>query len=84
MTCLNTMYNLTVLICDCFLRAGEEKFLAKNLQGPSHLLLPFRLHLMLLSAQLGLPLLPNRLVRWRMLQRKLLDHWTAPLEMPGR
>jgi hypothetical protein len=78
------MYNLTVLICDCFLRTGEEKFLAKNLQGLSHLLLPYHLHLTLLSTQLDLPLLPNGLIRWRMLQRKLLDRQTALLEVPGR
>jgi hypothetical protein len=84
MTCLHTMYNLTVLIYDCFLRTGEEKFLARNLQGPSHLLLPFRLPLTLLSAQLGLPLLPNVLARWRMLQRKMLDHQTALLKVPRR
>jgi hypothetical protein len=61
------MYNLTILICDCLLRTEEEKFLAKNLQGPSHLLLPFHLRRMLLLAQLGFLLPPSLLARWRML-----------------
>jgi hypothetical protein len=78
------MYNLTILICDCLLRIEEEKFLARNLQGPSHLLLPFHLHRTLLLAQLGLPLLPSMLARWQMLQRKVLDHQIAPLKVPRR
>jgi hypothetical protein len=74
MTCLHTMYNLIILICDRLLRTEEERFLARNLQGPSHLLLPFHLRRMLLLGQLGFLLLPSMLARWRMLQRKVLDH----------
>jgi hypothetical protein len=65
------------------LHTEEEKLLAKNLQGPSHLLLPSHLRQTLLLVQLGLPLL-NMLARWRMLQRKVLDHQIAPLEVPRR
>jgi hypothetical protein len=78
------MYNLIILICDCLLRTEEERFLARNLQGPSHLLLPFHLHWMLLLAQLGLPLLPSMLARWRMLQKKVLDRQFAPLKVPRK
>jgi hypothetical protein len=80
---LHTMYNLTILICDCLLRT-EEKLLARNLQEPNHLLLPFHLHRMLLLTQLGLPLLPSMLARWRMFQRKVLDCQIAPLKVPRR
>jgi hypothetical protein len=73
---------LTVLIC--FLHTEEEKLLARNPQGPNHLLLPSHLRQTLLLVQLGLPLLLNMLARWRMLQRKVLDHQIAPLEVPRR
>jgi hypothetical protein len=66
------------------MRTEEEKLLARNLQEPNHLLLPFHLHRMLLLVQLGPPLLLNMLARWRMIQRKVLDHQIAPLEVPRR
>jgi hypothetical protein len=66
------------------LRIGEEKFLAKNPQELSHPLLLFHLHRTLLLAQLGLPLLLSVLAKWRMLQKKVLDHQIAPLKVPRR
>jgi hypothetical protein len=62
----------------------EERFLARNLQEPSHLLLPFHLHQTLLLAQLGLPPLLSISARWRMFQKKVLDHQIALLKVPRR
>jgi hypothetical protein len=78
------MYNLTILIRDYLLHTEEEKFLARNLQGPSHLLLPFHLHWTFQPAQLGSQLLPSMLAMWLMLQRKMLDCQIAPLKVPRR
>jgi hypothetical protein len=66
------------------LHTEEERFLARNLQGPSHLLLLFHLHQTFLLAQLGLPPLLSLPAKWRMLQKKVLDHQIAPLKVPRR